>query len=457
MLIGRVLAVLLGLCFGVAVLLLPPIKVLILLVGVLVVLIVIRKPLYGLILFTVLATSIPYTTVQIGIRTTVSEAVLAVTWLGVFWHALIGQMNHRLHWQRPEISMIHLFIYSAIPLVFGILMIAAQGSSIANWLRWMLNLSVFFLVPLLLRTYEDRDKIIVGFLLGSLLMLTVSIMYFLKDRDATTFIPLLKTLKYAHPEAVIDIFSANYQRMASPWVHPNLTGGILALTIPLSLLYGWTRLGWRRFLGLTVAVLGCAGLFFSISRGAILALILVLFWLSYKRLPYSARLLGLGAVFATLLVMFYPPLQERMMTIFSVSNASTAIRFEEYRLFPQVMTTYPVGIGFKVDPPVPGSGLLGISNLWLNLIYKVGLLGMFLFVVLVWRWWREVKPKHDINKITHENAIWIGCMSGVLGALFTGFFDHYYSFTFVIIALFWLFAGMALQQARLFPSETTDA
>ena len=454
MLIARFLAVVLGLCFGVAALLLPPINVLVLIAALLVFLVILRKPLYGLILFSVLATSIPYTTVQIGIRTTISEAVLAVTWLGVFWHAFIGNMNNRLKWHPVESSMLYLLFYSVVPLLYGILMISAEGSSIANWLRWVLNLSVILLVPLLLRTPEDRDKVVVAFLSGSLLMLLVSVGYFLKDRDANTFIPLLKALKYAHPEAVIDIFSANYQRMASPWVHPNLTGGVLALTIPLSLLYGWTRLGWRRFLGISVAILGCAGLLFSISRGAILALLFVLFWLSYKRVPYSGRIISIGAVFSVLLVMFYPPLQERLMTIFSTTNASTSIRFDEYIMFPQAVANYPLGIGFKVDPPVPGSGLLGISNLWLNFIYKVGFPGMLLFLILVLRWWREVKPKKKINIITHENAVWVGCISGVLAALFTGFFDHYYSFTFVIIALFWLLAGIALQQARLFPKET---
>jgi len=457
MTIERILAVLLGLSFGLAALVLTPAKVLVLMATLLVFLIVMRKPLYGLILFTILATSIPYTTIEIGVRTTISEAVLAVTWAGVFWHALIGLMRQRLSWQSAELSMLHLFLYSLIPLIYGVLMVSAEGSSIVNWLRWMLNLSVLFLVPLLLRTDADRDKVIVAFLSGSLLMLLVSIGYFLKDRDATTFIPLLETLRYSHPEAVIDIFSANYQRMASPWVHPNLTGGILALTVPLSLLYGWTRPGWRRFLGLSVAILGCAGLLFSISRGAILALLLVLFWLSYKRLPYSARIIALGAVLAVLLVMFYPPLQERLLSMFSASNASTGIRFDEYRMFPQAMATYPVGIGFKVDPPVPGSGLLGISNLWLNVIYKIGLPGLLLFSILIWRWWREVKPRNNITKITYENAIWVGSLSGVLAALTTGLFDHYYSFTFVIIALFWLLVGVSLQQVRLFPSKTSHA
>jgi polysaccharide biosynthesis protein PslJ len=220
------------------------------------------------------------------------------------------------------------------------------------------------------------------------------------------------------------------------------------------LLYGWTRAGWRRLLGLTVAIMGAAGLLFSISRGAIVALVLVLFWLSYKRVPYSGRIIGLGAAFGAALVMFYPPLQERLLSMFSASNASTEIRFEEYAMFPEAMARYPLGIGFKVDPPVPGSGLLGISNLWLNFIYKIGLPGMALFVVVTTLWWRAVRPMGRVPAITHENALWLGSLSGVLAALLTGIFDHYYSFTFVIIGLFWLLAGLALQQARLFPQQT---
>ena len=41
-----------------------------------------------------------------------------------------------------------------------------------------------------------------------------------------------------------------------------------------------------------------------------------------------------------------------------------------------------------------------------------------------------------------------------MAALLTGIFDHYFSFTFVLIALFWLLMGMSLQQVRLRPSIT---
>lgn len=452
--IGLPIALLLGTLFGALLWVLPASKVIILLVGVALTLTLMRKPLWGLLIFAVLATSIPYTTVQIGIRTTISEGVLMLTWVAVFWQGFLGRNRGLLHWHPMERSLAMLMAYSALPFVVGMLIISAEGNGPVNWIRWLMNLSLLFLVPLLLRTDRDRDQLIVALLLGNLAMLSLSIFMFLKDRDANTMIPILTALKYAHPEAIKDIFSANFQRMASPWVHPNLTGGILALMVPLALLYGWTRSGWRRLLGLTVAVMGVAGLLFSISRGAIVSLVLVLFWLSYKRVPYSGRIIGLGAAFGAALVMFYPPLQERLLSMFSSSNASTEIRFEEYAMFPEAMALYPLGIGFKIDPPVPGSGLLGISNLWLNFIYKIGLPGMALFVLATSLWWRAVRPVGSVPRITQENAIWLGCISGVLAALLTGIFDHYFSFTYVIIALFWLLAGLALQQARLFPQQT---
>jgi hypothetical protein len=454
MLPGKIISLTLGLVFGVLLWALSPVKVLLVVIGLAVTLTLLRKPLWGLLIFAILATSIPYTTLELGIRTTISEAVLGLTWAGVFWQSFFGKTRHLLLWRPTERAMIWLMLFSVIPFVWGMLIIHADGNGPVNWVRWLMNLSLLFMVPLLLRSDADRDKLVIALLLGNLAMLLLSIFMFVKSRNAMSMIPILTDLRYAHPEAVQDIFSANYQRMASPWVHPNLTGGVLVLFIPLALLYGWTQVGVRRTLGLTVAVLGCAGLLLSISRGAILALALVLIWLTYKRVPYSGRIMGIGAAFALALVMFYPPIQERLMTIFSATNASTEIRFDEYSKFPEVIARYPLGIGFKIDPPVPGSDLPGISNLWLNFIYKIGIPGMMLFITVTVLWWREVRPLAPIRQVTRENALWLGCIAGLLAALLTGVFDHYFSFTFVLIGLFWLLMGLSLQQVRLRPTIT---
>ena len=443
-----------GLLFGLMLLVLTPVQVFILLAGTALAITLLRKPLWGLLIFVVLATAIPYTTVRIGIRTTISEAVLGLTWAGVLWHAFLGHYRGFFKWLPTERMLARLMAFWILPFLVGQFLIQAEGNSggIVNWVRWLLNLSPLFLAPLLLKDKRDCENLVIALLIGTLLMLTVSIFMFMKSRNAMDMIPLLAKLHYSHPEAVQDIFSANYTRMASPWVHPNLTGGALALIIPIALFFGWTRRGWRSLLGWSVAILASMGLLLSISRGAILSLAMVLIWFNYKRIPYSGRILFLGCAFGLILVLSYPPLQERLMTAFSPENASTEVRMDEYKEFPKAMARYPLGIGFKVDPPVPGSGLMGISNLWLNFVYKTGLISMFLFIAVTARWWREARPLSALPKVTYDNAIWTGSVGGILAALLTGLFDHYFSFTSVLIALFWLLAGLSLRMVRMSPA-----
>jgi len=440
------LTALMGLVFGVLLWVLTPLKLSLVIVSAGLALTIIRKPFYGFLLFALVAPFIPYTTVQLGIRITISEALLAVTWLGVVWQLFLSKL--RLDIGATEKALVILIFFSIVPFVIGQLIIVAEGNGLVNWLRWILNLSILFLVPILVDSKLKRDQLIIMLLLGILANLLLSIGLFIKDRDAQSMIPILTSLQYSHPEAVKDIFSGNFTRMASPWVHPNLTGGALVLFLPLAFFYGLSETGIRRKLGLLVAVLSAIGLMLSISRGAILSLALVLMWLAYLRVPYSRKMLIWGSILGLILVISYQPLQDRLSTIFSVSNASTEVRLNEYREFPSAVAKYPMGIGFKVDPPVPDSGLVGISNLWLNVIYKIGLIGLVLYVLVTIAWWRETRPREKILHITKENAIWLGSHTGVMAALITGLFDHYFSFTMVLIGLFWMLVGLDLQISR---------
>ncbi len=445
------IASLCGLLFGALLLVLPPGKFALALAAACVLLMMLRRPVYALALFALSASFMPFTTLELGIRITVSEALLALAWAGTLWQLFLHRI--RWSWGRTEKTLLVLMAFSALPFAVGQLSIHAEGSGLVNWGRWLLNLSTVLLVPLLLADERRREQLIAMLLLGNLAMLLLSLAVFLRHRNAQDMIPLLTAMRYAHPEALQDIFTAEHARLGTPWVHPNLTGGALALFVPLALFYGVARRGWRRWLGLATAAFGAIGLLLSSSRGAILSLALVLVWLAWLRVPMTRKLIVAAIVLGAALVLFYPPLQARLATMFSASNASTEVRFDEYRSFPAAMARYPLGIGFKVDPPVPGSGLLGISNLWLNYVYKLGLPGMLLFCAVLWQWWRECRPRGKLPRIERDNAIWLGSLAGVSAALLTGLFDHYYSFTMVLIGLFWLMLGLNLQAARrLYPS-----
>jgi len=446
--------VLVGVVFGSLLWVMAPLKLAFVIVGLALFLAIIRKPIYGLLAFAFIAPFIPYTTVKLGIRITISEALLAITWLGLLWQLIIRKLE--LHFGQTEKALIVLIVFSIVPFAIGQLIILAEGSGLVNWMRWVLNLSLLFLVPALVDSKFKRDQLIIMLLLGVLANLLLSIGVFVKDRDAQSMIPILETLRYSHPEAIKDIFSGNFTRMASPWVHPNLTGGALILFLPLAFFYGISESGFRRKLGLVVAVLSAVGLMLSISRGAIISLALVLMWLAYLRVPYSSKMILWGGILSVVLVVFYPPLQDRLSTMFSSSNASTEIRIDEYKQFPDAVIKYPMGIGFKVDPPVPNSGLLGISNLWLNIVYKIGFIGLILYMIVTTVWWRETKPRGEIRNVTQANALWLGSHAGIVAALTTGLFDHYYSFTMVLIGLFWLLVALNLQVSRMSNSVGAD-
>ena len=397
----------------------------------------------------------PYSTVNVGIRSTVSEAILALTWGAVLWHIFLSRLPPAptLRYRSTERMLLWLMLFTVLPFVVGQVSIKAEASGLSNWLRWLLNLSIVFLAGRLLVERKNRETLVIALLLGTLAMLLMSIAVFIRYRSASGMAPILAMFNYANLDTLKFGLEALSSRMGSPWMHPNATGGIMALLLPLAFCYGVaTRAGgaawaspWRSSApprSSSPVPRGDA----QPGGGAVLDV--------PAQVPYTGRLLLLGVGLVVVLVLSYPPLQERLATIFSPQNASTEVRFDEYRMFPKAVARYPLGIGFKVDPPVPGTDLLGISNLWLNFMYKVGLGGMLLFIAVTWRWWREARPEKGPIRLTRDNAIWLGSTGGILAALVSGLFDHYFSFAVVMIGLFWLLVGINLLEARrLFPER----
>ena len=447
------IGVLIALMFGVLVWVLPALKVTAALIGIAAMVTIIRRPLRGLLLFGVLATFLPYATVQIGIRTTVSEALLMLVWASLLAHRLFALYNPPLNLMRTERWLIALMLFSALPFVVGQLTVNAEGNGPINWVRWLFNLSPLFLVPRLLGDEKSREQMTIAMLLGTLLLLLLSIPVYLKNGNSTAIISIIGGLGYSNLDTLNEGLSGFSTRMGTPWTHPNIAGGAMAMLLPLAFCIGVTRRGAVRTLGLAVAVLAAAGLLFTGSRGALLSLLVVMCWMARKRVPYVGRMLMAAVFLGALLLMFYPPLQERLLGLFSSNDASTAVRFDEYSHFPDAVKMFPLGIGFKVDPPVLGTGLWGISNLWLNYIYKLGIPGMLLFIAVTVSWWKEARLNGNAVILNRDTALWLGTRAGVMSALLSGFFDHYFSFTTVLIALFWLLLGLNLHEARRLQSK----
>lgn len=134
----------------------------------------------------------------------------------------------------------------------------------------------------------------VALLLGTLFLLLLSIPVYLKSGSSTAIISIIGGLGYSNLDTLNEGLSGLSTRMGTPWTHPNIAGGALAMLLPLAFCIGVTRQGPVRTLGLAVAVLAAAGLLFTGSRGALLSLILVMCWMARRRVPYVGRLLMAG-------------------------------------------------------------------------------------------------------------------------------------------------------------------
>ncbi|WP_058087417.1 O-antigen ligase family protein [Aquabacterium parvum] len=443
------LPVTLGALFAALMVLTTPVLTGIALVALASLLFVVSQPKRGFLLFCLLAPALPWMTISLGVRITTSEALLALTWLGVFWHWLTGTLPG-IHFGPTE-RLVALFLgWTVVPLIVGQFIPEGDGIGPVNWVRYLLNVSPIALLPILAPTPREREQVILCLLLGFALLACISLGFFFAGRDARLMVPFLTKLQYAHPEVIADIFGADPGRMASPWVHPNSTGGAMLLAAPLGLFYGVANVGWRRALGWFVAVTSLAGIVFCGSRGALVAMGVIVIWLAFKRTPYALRGLAIAGVLAAVFVATYPPAQKRFASLFSSNDVSTGVRFEEYKRFPENALRYPLGLGFKADTPAssPEKDVYGISNLWLNYWFKLGLPGMVLFILATRAWWREVRMPGRFERVDRSNAMRIATVGTVLAALSTGFIDHYFSFTQVLIALFWLVFALGLHYAR---------
>ncbi len=452
----NLLAVLLAIAFAIAALSLPVGKLAVICAGVIGLLTVMARPRFGFYLFAFSAVFLPYSTVTLGIRITISEALLLLIWIAVAWDSL----SPKLRWSLTPThkAAFALALFSIVPFIWGQLFVIAPGNGVVSWGRWLLNLSTLLLVTLLIENQRQLYTLLLCLLGGAVVMVLVSMSYFVRHFDARDFGDFLELVRYGNADAYIDIFSSFNQRMGSPWVHPNLLGGVLALLLPVT--YGWwlSNRG-SRFNAVLLASTGIIliGMLLSVSRGAILSIAIVLLWLAAQGTPYAKSMLIMGLVVGIAAALFYPPIQQRLFSSsVGALSESDNLRVTEYKEFPRAVATYPLGIGFKTDPPPPGSGLQGISNLWLNYVYKIGLVGMLLFVRVLRNWWREVRaPMHDAS-VGNTFYLHQGVVAGICAALLTGLVDHYFSFTNVLVGVLWTLIGVSLLTAKQLAATAAD-
>lgn len=332
-------------------------------------------------------------------------------------------------------------------------------TTLRNFAELILGILVFFLLVNNLRSQDDLDLVSRLIILAGAGAAAIAIIFYVIPEAWTVrILDALARLGYPGDYGAlryIEDDAANPMRAIGTMVDPNVLGGFMilvaALTAPQTV--SAQPLLRRRWVVLILA-LDLLALYLTYSRGSLVGLaagFLLIGFLRYRKLLLVA---AIGAV----LLLLLPPAEAYVAHLIEglqLQDRATLMRLGEYKDALALISRYPwFGVGFSGSPDA--NLYVGVSNLYLLMAEEMGVIGVAWFLVVVglyllhlltaWRRVRLVAPPQP-----RREALLLGLIAAVAGALVGGIFDHYL-FNLVyphMSTLFWIYTGLGMAAVRL--------
>jgi O-antigen ligase len=255
----------------------------------------------------------------------------------------------------------------------------------------------------------------------------------------------------------------------------NELGAFLALsTVFTAALLPATRVWFARLLMLGATAAGAYGVILSVSRGAVLALVLGLGYVAIR----SSRVMALILLAVLLTSPLWTPdyLKQRIMgtevevegTDESTLEGSAQIRIDTWKAITKIVTEHPLdGVGFTgLEFVLPEAGsALGMEvkdsahNTYLRFLAEMGILGLVLFCYLLWRCLSLAHAGIRAATTVFDRQLGVGLAAATLAlAASCAFGDRF--FNILISGNFWILCALVndvvlerQSQARAIASE----
>ncbi|GIV83013.1 MAG: O-antigen polymerase [Candidatus Roseilinea sp.] len=324
----------------------------------------------------------------------------------------------------------------------------------------VLSLLMSLLIIAVLRGLSAQEQLVRWMLWIGALSAAIGIaLYVIPDDLAIQALSALRPFGYPTGPGVLRFIRddpALMQRATGLWIDPNAFGGYLLVTGALGLpqLFSPRPVMRRGWVGLCLLLIGGA-LVLTASRGAMLGFALVVGLMGVLR---YRRLLILLAIVLTLALVL-PQTRELVQHFaegFQGRDLATQMRFGEYKDALRLIERYPaLGVGFVDAPDV--DLYIGVSSMYLLIAQQMGLLGVAMFAsVIVALFSGAARAWPAMARDARAAAVFLGAHGAVVGALFSGIFDHYF---FNIdfhnsVTLFWVMIALAVSSQLLKQGET---
>ena len=446
-----ILALLAGAVLGIGIAFATPLMAIMGLLGLAAVIAFFLWPELGVLAFIGVANLLPFAVIPVrfGLSLTLVDATLTtllIAWL--YWAIQRG---------RPLVGSALTFpmlIYLGLALASFVLGLtySIDPDRFRLFLKSLNSILFFFSVTNCIRSASQlRRAVTVLLLCGVLAAVIAVVLQYLPQETTIRILSALGPFGYPTGAGVLrPIADTNIQRAIGTSVDPNVLGGLLMLTTALitGQLFSRKPLIPRKAL-LPMLIVVAAAVLLTASRsalgGALVGAVVVG--------TFRDRRLLLVVIVAIVGFFFLPKDWEfvnRIREGLAFQDKASLMRLDEYKNAINTIVQYPwFGIGFGNPPSI--NLFLGVSSMYLLIGQEMGLLGMAAFLaILVVLAWQLLAALHEATDDATKGIL-LSLTAAMAAAASAGMLDHYFvNIEFPhMIALFWLYAGLATIASRL--------
>jgi O-antigen ligase len=411
---------------------------------------------YGLAASVGIATALPFGTLPFKAVITPNFLELALAALLMIWVLrLLARPEERL-----ELTPLGLPLLGFLGLtLFSFLLgsnLRPDSLTLHNYFKFFLAVLFFFSIANCVHTRSQARWLLRCLMLGGALAAVIGLLIYLLPNSLSEQI-LVAIGRIGYPTSgrvlrFIEDDTSGIERAIGLSVDPNSFGGMLAL---IGAIVATQAVAEKPILARAL-LFGMAGvmvlaLFLTYSRAALGGMIVAAMYvatLRYRRLWWA--ILGTGALAALLLIGFGlgEEFAGRVTDGLQFRDQANQMRLAEFENAIAVIQAYPIfGIGFGAAPEI--DLVAGVSNIYLAIAQRTGLVGLFAFLGLMiafflqgWQALRAATERED-----EERAAWlVSLQAGIASALAVGLLDHYFfniEFSHMVM-LFWCVLGLAM-------------
>jgi polysaccharide biosynthesis protein PslJ len=450
------LAALVGIGVGVAVVLASPVGALAAVAGVGIAVAVALRPVVGLHALVAVASLAPFGVIPVsfGVQLTFVDGLLGAVMLGWLARAATGRASLEL--TLPGRFLLIFLAVALAALLAGSAYAPLSGPVLRAFLKYAVATALLLAVVNLAReTAQVRRLVGTLMLCGGVAAVLALAIHSLPRFTIVEVLSSLSVIGYPTGSGVLRFLPApnntysDVLRATGTSIDPNVLGGMLMLAGAL-MAGQWFDAGRalpRPVLGvlLVPTLMAMAA---SHSRGSWVGLAVATAFLA----TFRYRRLWLLAVPAVLALLYLPGGQEmldRLASGFAFRDRAAALRLDEYQQAIRLITAYPLlGVGFGGSPEA--GTFVGVSNIYLLVGEHTGLVGLALYLAAIGSIF-VYATRASRAAPSDQRGLLVTLQAAFVAALTVGLVDHYFmnpQFPHMV-ALFWLYAGLLLAASRL--------